>query len=69
LNLASSGKGGLGTFIGICIVSGVFGIADALAQGGMIGDISLMHPDFMQVSITNGIYYKVQKFPSIYEKI
>ncbi|RHN60189.1 putative equilibrative nucleoside transporter [Medicago truncatula] len=48
LDLASSGKGGLGTFIGICIVSGVFGIADALAQGGMIGDISLMHPDFMQ---------------------
>lgn len=48
LDLATSGKGGLGTFIGICIASGVFGIADALTQGGMIGDLSLMHPDFMQ---------------------
>ncbi|KAL5130699.1 Equilibrative nucleotide transporter 3 [Glycine soja] len=32
LDLATSGKGGLGTFIGICVISGAFGIADAHTQ-------------------------------------
>jgi len=54
LDLATSGKGGIGTFIGICIVSGAFGLADAHAQGGMIGDLSYMNPEFIQVSIING---------------
>jgi equilibrative nucleoside transporter 1/2/3 len=53
LDLATSGKGGLGTFIGVCTISGIFGIADAYTQGGMIGDLSYMLPEFMQVSITN----------------
>ncbi|KAH9744350.1 hypothetical protein KPL70_003664 [Citrus sinensis] len=35
LDLATSGKGGLGTFIGICVISGAFGVADANVQGGM----------------------------------
>ncbi|KAK8698641.1 hypothetical protein V6N13_114752 [Hibiscus sabdariffa] len=48
LDLATSGKGGLGTFIGICAVSGAFGVADAHVQGGMIGDLSYMKPDFIQ---------------------
>ncbi|KAF7805874.1 equilibrative nucleotide transporter 3-like [Senna tora] len=48
LDLATSGKGGLGVFIGICAISGAFGIADASVQGGMVGDLSYMHPDFMQ---------------------
>lgn len=48
LDLATSGKGGIGTFIGICIVSGVFGIADAHIQGGMVGDLSYMLPEFIQ---------------------
>ncbi|XP_061336813.1 equilibrative nucleotide transporter 3-like [Gastrolobium bilobum] len=48
LDLATSGKGGLGTFIGICAISGAFGIADANAQGGMVGDLSYMLPEFMQ---------------------
>ncbi|KAJ1386799.1 Equilibrative nucleoside transporter [Sesbania bispinosa] len=48
LDLATSGKGGLGTFIGICIISGAFGIADAHAQGGMVGDLSYMLPEFIQ---------------------
>ncbi|KAL5056479.1 hypothetical protein RYX36_037161 [Vicia faba] len=48
LDLATSGKGGIGTYIGICIVSGVFGIADAHAQGGMVGDLSYMHPELLQ---------------------
>ncbi|CAJ1979028.1 unnamed protein product [Sphenostylis stenocarpa] len=48
LDLATSGKGGLGTFIGICVVSGAFGIADAHTQGGMVGDLSYMLPEFIQ---------------------
>lgn len=51
MDLATSGGGGIGTFIGICVVSGLFGIADAHVQGGMIGDLSFMQPEFLQVSI------------------
>ncbi|KAB5560523.1 hypothetical protein DKX38_005480 [Salix brachista] len=35
LDLASSGKGGIGNFIGICAIACSFGVADALLQGGM----------------------------------
>ncbi|OIV99223.1 hypothetical protein TanjilG_06528 [Lupinus angustifolius] len=48
LDLATSGRGGIGTFIGICVISGAFGIADAHAQGGMVGDLSYMLPEFIQ---------------------
>lgn len=48
MDLGTSGKGGIGTYFGICIVSGAFGVGDAFVQGGMIGDLSLMCPDFIQ---------------------
>ncbi|XP_021280681.1 equilibrative nucleotide transporter 3-like [Herrania umbratica] len=48
LDLATSGKGGIGTFIGICVVGGAFGVADAHVQGGMIGDLSYMSPELIQ---------------------
>ncbi|KAI9075285.1 hypothetical protein K1719_042690 [Acacia pycnantha] len=48
LDLATSGKGGLGTFIVICAISGAFGVADAHVQGGMVGDLSYMKPEFIQ---------------------
>ncbi|XP_057731796.1 equilibrative nucleotide transporter 3-like [Arachis stenosperma] len=48
LDLATSGKGGLGTYIGICAISGAFGVADAHVQGGMVGDLSYMRQDFIQ---------------------
>ncbi|KAG6484423.1 hypothetical protein ZIOFF_052938 [Zingiber officinale] len=48
LDLATSGKGGLGIFIGVCIASAAFGVADGFAQGGMVGDLSLMCPEFIQ---------------------
>ncbi|MED6220499.1 Epsin-3, clathrin recruitment and traffic between the Golgi and endosome [Stylosanthes scabra] len=48
LDLATSGKGGLGTFIGICAISGAFGVADAHVQGGMVGDLSYMKQEFIQ---------------------
>lgn len=48
LDVATSGRGGIGPFIGVCIISAAFGVADAHVQGGMVGDLSLMCPEFMQ---------------------
>ncbi|KAJ9168949.1 hypothetical protein P3X46_020422 [Hevea brasiliensis] len=48
LDLATSGKGGIGSFLGICAIVAVFGISDAHVQGGMVGDLSLMCPEFIQ---------------------
>ncbi|CAD5176902.1 unnamed protein product [Musa acuminata subsp. malaccensis] len=48
LDVATSGKGGIGAFIGVCIVSAAFGTADGHVQGGMVGDLSLMSPEFIQ---------------------
>lgn len=48
LDVATSGKGGIGPFIGVCAVSAAFGVADAHVQGGMTGDLSLMCPEFIQ---------------------
>ncbi|CAH1423512.1 unnamed protein product [Lactuca virosa] len=48
LDLATSGKGGIGSFIGLCAISASFGVADAYVQGGMIGDLSFMLPEFIQ---------------------
>ncbi|KAK2650951.1 hypothetical protein Ddye_018440 [Dipteronia dyeriana] len=45
---ATSGKGGTGTFIGICAISAAFGLADAHVQGGMVGDLSFMTPELVQ---------------------
>ncbi|XP_050288956.1 equilibrative nucleotide transporter 3-like [Quercus robur] len=48
LDLATSGKGGVGPYIGICAIVGCFGVADANVEGGMIGDLSFMHPELIQ---------------------
>ncbi|KAH9617640.1 hypothetical protein KSS87_019937 [Heliosperma pusillum] len=48
LDLATSGKGGVGPYVGLCLLVGAFGIADAHVQGGMVGDLSFMLPEFMQ---------------------
>ncbi|XP_039016133.1 equilibrative nucleotide transporter 3-like [Hibiscus syriacus] len=48
LDLATSGKGGVGSFIGLCAIVGCFGVADALVQGGVVGEISFMLPEFIQ---------------------
>ncbi|CAN1810879.1 Equilibrative nucleotide transporter 3 [Linum perenne] len=48
LDLATSGRGGPGPFVGICVIVGAFGVADAFVQGGMVGDLSFMCPEFMQ---------------------
>lgn len=48
LDLATSGKGGVGNYIGLCILVASFGVADAHVQGGMVGDMSFMLPEFIQ---------------------
>ena len=50
MDLATSGKGGIGPYIGICAIVGSFGVADANVLGGMVGDLSFMHPELIQVS-------------------
>ncbi|PON49330.1 Equilibrative nucleoside transporter [Parasponia andersonii] len=48
VDLATNGKGGVGPYIGICVLVAAFGVADAHVQGGMVGDLSFMLPEFMQ---------------------
>ena len=51
MDLATSGGGGIGPFIGICAIVAAFGVADAHVQGGMVGDMAFMCPEFMQVTL------------------
>ncbi|KAF2305076.1 hypothetical protein GH714_001621 [Hevea brasiliensis] len=48
LDLATAGRGGIGPFLGICAIVAVFGVSDAHVQGGMVGDLSFMCPEFIQ---------------------
>lgn len=48
LDVVTSGTGGIGNYIGICFIVGCFGLADAHVQGGMVGDLAFMCPEFMQ---------------------
>ncbi|CAH2071703.1 unnamed protein product [Thlaspi arvense] len=54
LDLATKGHGGIGPYIGICAIIALFGIADAVVRGGMLGDLSLMSPGLIQ-SFTAGM--------------
>ncbi|XP_039070644.1 equilibrative nucleotide transporter 3-like isoform X2 [Hibiscus syriacus] len=48
LDLATSGRGGLGSYMGICALVASFGVADGCIQGGVVGDLSFMLPEFIQ---------------------
>ncbi|KAM1008700.1 hypothetical protein ACFX2A_005209 [Malus domestica] len=48
VDVATSAGGGVGPYIGICACVAAFGVADAHVQGGMVGDLSLMRPEFIQ---------------------
>ncbi|MQM18340.1 hypothetical protein Taro_051329 [Colocasia esculenta] len=65
LDLATSGRGGIGAFIGVCIISGAFGVADAHVQGGMVGDLSLMCPEFIQARILGQLTVIHPKYESM----
>lgn len=49
LDLASHGNGSVGAYIVLCLIVALFGLADAFVQGGMVGDLSFMCPEFIQV--------------------
>lgn len=49
IDLGTSGKGGIPNYIGICVLVSCFGLADASVQGGIVGDLAFMHPEFNQV--------------------
>ena len=57
LDLSTSGHGGIGPFVGICLASALFGIADAHVQGGMAGELAYMRPEFLQVYYYYYYYY------------
>ncbi|KAJ0242914.1 hypothetical protein HA466_0201740 [Hirschfeldia incana] len=48
LDFVTKGHGGIGPYVGLCAIVASFGLADATVQGGMIGDLSLMCPEFIQ---------------------
>lgn len=56
MDLASSGKGGLGPYIGICVLAACFGIADAQVEGGIIGELCFMCPEFIQVCLPYNLF-------------
>ncbi|TKY71611.1 Equilibrative nucleotide transporter 3 [Spatholobus suberectus] len=56
VNLATSGKGGIGPYIGLCALSACFGVADARVQGGLVGDLSVMCPEFIQASLPHNFF-------------
>ena len=58
MDLATSGRGGIGPFVGICAIVAAFGVADAHVQGGMVGDMAFMCPEFMQVTLL-GILFQL----------
>ncbi|XP_045825339.1 equilibrative nucleotide transporter 3-like [Trifolium pratense] len=52
LDLATSGKGGIGTFVSLCLLFACFGITHAIVQGGVCGELSFMCPRFIQAFIS-----------------
>ncbi|XP_040367198.1 equilibrative nucleotide transporter 3 [Rosa chinensis] len=48
VDLATSGSGGIGPYIGICAINGALGVAGAHVEGGIVGDLSFMCPEFIQ---------------------
>ncbi|KAI3829325.1 hypothetical protein L1987_03445 [Smallanthus sonchifolius] len=63
LDLETSGKGGIGKYVGVCFFIAVSGVADAHVQGGMVGDLALMCPEFIRVNtllITKGAFENVK---------
>ena len=47
--MATSGHGGVGPYVGVCVLVGGVGIADGTAQGALVGDLSFMDPHYIQV--------------------
>ncbi|KAL2650340.1 hypothetical protein R1flu_018468 [Riccia fluitans] len=54
VDLVTHGDGGIGAFVVMCLLIAAFGIADGVAQGGLVGELAYMHPTYMQ-SYTAGL--------------
>lgn len=48
VDLATSGHGGVGPYVGVCALVSGLGIADGVAQGALVGDLSFMEPIYIQ---------------------
>ncbi|KAI3903516.1 hypothetical protein MKW98_032170 [Papaver atlanticum] len=48
LDLATSGGGGFGRFIGLCSIVIIVAVAQGSLEGGLFGGLSMMCPEFMQ---------------------
>ncbi|KAJ1434809.1 equilibrative nucleotide transporter 3-like [Sesbania bispinosa] len=48
LDLATSGKGGIAHYVGLVVLAACFGIAGGHVEGGMVGDLCYMCPEFIQ---------------------
>lgn len=48
MDLVSEGKGGLFPFLLLCFIAASFGVANALVEGAMMGDLSCISHDLIQ---------------------
>lgn len=48
MDLVSKGKGGLFPFLLLCFIVATFGVANALVEGAMMGDLSCISGDLIQ---------------------
>lgn len=48
MDLVSKGKGGLFPFLLLCFIAATFGVANALVEGAMMGDLSCISGDLIQ---------------------
>ncbi|KAJ4872166.1 Equilibrative nucleotide transporter 3 [Raphanus sativus] len=48
VDLVSKGKGGLFPFLLLCFIAATFGVANALVEGAMMGDLSCISGDLIQ---------------------
>ncbi len=49
VDLATSGQGSVGAYVAVCFLIAGCAIADGTSQGGILGDLSLMEPAYIQV--------------------
>ncbi|MCL7035066.1 hypothetical protein MKW94_006220 [Papaver nudicaule] len=52
MDLATSGGGGLGKFVGLCFVVVIVAMAEGTLEGGLFGDLSYMCPELMQIFLS-----------------
>ncbi|CAK9882783.1 unnamed protein product [Sphagnum jensenii] len=48
VDLATSGQGSVGAYVAVCFLIAGCAIADGTSQGGILGDLSLMEPAYIQ---------------------